>query len=436
MRIHRIHVFLVVLAGMSLLMSACAGTLRPGSQEPQRFTLIVTGGSAGEPTAQGCACRRLGGMERMSGCVSQTRTAAPGPLVLNCGNLLFPHSSEPSQQDLQTAELLLHSIRHMQAAAMNVSERDCAAGAGFLKEHAGQTALLSANLSDSATGELMFSPYLITTINRVRIGMFGLSGASGSTPAHGIRVDDPLLSAAPVVSALQRKGCDVIVLLSQLSEEQNLRLLTGVPGIHFVLGSSDTPARAEPLRSGDGYSIAPGQGTHVAVLECLLEGRGPAFTHIKAKQTETTPAQAQSQQTPAEPGRGRFSYQLTALDSTVAPDPAVELMLETLREDRLRQAMQAQQLPFRPTVPAVDIEGLTEAGRKRAIRLMNEISCADRRIADCAADTELCRETGRMVAEGVRAGQTDGAIQFTVQREIQSRTQDQDIPLDKPAVLH
>lgn len=436
MRIYRIHVLLVVLAGMSLLMNACAGTLRLGSQGPQRFTLIVTGGAAGEPTAQGCACRRLGGMERMSGCVGQARAAAPGPLVLNCGNLLFAHNSKPSQQDLQNATFLLHSIRHMQAAAMNVSERDCAAGASFLKEHAGQTALLSSNLRDSATGELLFSPYLITTLNRVRIGIFGLSGASGSAPAHGIRVDDPLLSAAPVVNELKRKGCDVIVLLSQLSEEQNLRLLTGVPGIHFVLGSADAPARAEPLRSGDGYSIAPGQGTHVAVLECLLEGRGPAFTHIGAKETEKPSAQAQSQQTPAEAARGRFSYQLTALDSTVPSDPAVELLIETLREERLRQAMQEQRLQFRDSVPAVDMGTMTEAGRKRAIRLMNEISCADRRIADCAADTELCRETGRMVTEGVRAGQTDGAIQFTVLRAMQAHTADQDIPLDKPAVLH
>ena len=435
MRIHRIHVLLVVLAGMSLLMSACASLLRPGSQEPRRFTLIATSGIAGALTAQGCGCRRLGGMERTSGCVEKTRTTAPGALVLDCGNLLFAHTGTPAQQDLQTAELLLRNINHMQTAAMNVSERDCAAGASFLKENAGQAALLSSNVRDSATGELLFSPYLITTLNRVRIGIFGLSGTPGAKPAPGIRVDDPLLCAAPVVRALQRKGCDVIVLLSQLSEEQNLHLLTAVPGIHFVLGSPDAPARAEPLRSGNGYSIAPGQGTHVAVLECLLEGRGPAFTHIEAQEPEEPAAQAQPQQSPAEAARGRFSYQLTALDSTVPSDPAVELMIETLRVDRLRQAMQTQQLHFSNTVPAVDIEGLTDAGRKRAIRLMNEISCEGRRIADCAAGTELCRETGRMVVEGVRAGQTDGAIQFTIQRAMQTRTAD-DIPLDKPAVLH
>jgi len=41
-----------------------------------------------------------------------------------------------------------------------------------------------------------------------------------------------------------------------------------------------------------------------------------------------------------------------------------------------------------------------------------------------------------MVAEGVRAGQTGGAIEFTIPRAMQTRTLDQYIPLDKPAVLH
>jgi 2',3'-cyclic-nucleotide 2'-phosphodiesterase (5'-nucleotidase family) len=371
-------------------------------------------------------------MERRAGCIARMRAAVPGPLVLDSGNLLFARDIKPAQQELQNAEFLLSSIRHMQTMAVNVSANDCTAGVAFLKKSAGQVTLLSSNVRSSETDELLFKPYLITTLNRVRIGIFGLSEMPGLTGTHGIHVDDPLSSAAPVVAALQRADCDVIVLLSQLTEARNLRLLTEVPGIHFVLGSSDAPARAEPLRSGDGYSIAPGQGTHVAVLECLLEGRGAAFAYAGTKTAEETTTHAQTQQ----PARGRFTYQLSALDSAVPADPTVELLLETLQENRVRRALQKQQLQFRETVPAVDVKGLPEAGRRRAVRLMNEISCGDRRIADCAADTKLCREMGRLIAEGVRTGQTDGAVQFTVLRDMQARKPDRDIPLDKPALLH
>lgn len=429
MRTMRLFFLCLSLAGLSLLTGACAGFMKPVSREPKRFTLIVTGGTAGALEPQGCACRRLGGIERLAGFIAQTRAPGSPLLVLDTGNLLFAPDTGHSQKDLRNAGFLLRSIRHMQTSALNVSASDCAAGAEFLKKSAGQVPLLSANLRDSATHELLFSPYLITTVNRSRIGIFGLTGAAASSGTTGTYADDPIASAAPVVKALQRARCDAIVLLSQLSDEQNQRLLAAVSGIHFVFGSSDGPARAAPLRSGDSYALAPGQSTHAAVVECLREGRGPAFNYagdtISDRQTGMQP----------QPTRGSFTFRLAPLDSSVPNDPAVEMLLETFREEGARRQLSSRGLHYRDAVPAVDMSGLTETGRRRALRLMNAIACKNGPIAACAADSQQCRDMGRMIVEGVRSGLSDGAVQFTVLREIQARAHSRDVPLDKSGTV-
>jgi 2',3'-cyclic-nucleotide 2'-phosphodiesterase (5'-nucleotidase family) len=417
----RIFASVILLAAVSLLAGACAGIMTPAGREPRRFTLVVTNGTAGALEAQGCGCRRLGGLERRAGFISGIRAVEPATLILDSGNLLAGNAAD--QAERQDTGFLLTALRHIRTTAVNMSANDCAADADFIKKTAGQTSLLSANLRDSVTGELLFAPQLIHTVNRVRIGIFGLSAPPVSPTPVPVRVDEPTESARTTVSTLQRAGCDVIVLLSQLSETQNLGLLREVPGIHFVFGSTDAPARAEALRSGNGYAVAPGpNGTHAVVLEGLIEGRAGAFIPADQNTTHDTIS-------PDTPVLGRFTLRLQALDSSVGTDPDIELLLEACREDRLRRELQERGLHYRDAVGAVDFSGMTETERRRAVRLMNEITYNNRRLAECSTDIQLCRDMARMITEGVRSSRSDGSIQFAVQRELQARSRA--VQLDK-----
>jgi len=430
--ISRIAPLFMMLAAVALLAGSCAGFPKTTGRGPKRFTLIVTGGTAGALEPQGCACRRLGGMARRAGLIARERSPGAPVLVLDSGNLLFRPGTPAGREDLDNAQCLLNCAGRMHTAALNVSARDCAAGADFLKKNAAATALISSNLQDGTTGEPLFAPFLTTALSGVRIGIFGLTGRDGSSAAHGIRVEDPAASARRAVSALQRADCDVIVLLSQLTGEQNRQLLAEVSGIHFVLGSCDEPPDDSPARAGDGYTIAPGQhGTHAAVLDCMLEGRGPAFEY--AGGTRSGGPDARQVQPGKPPSRGRFTVRLAALDGSVPADPDMEPLLETCREEHVRRDLQARHLRYNDSVPAVDMSGLDESGKKRAVRLMNELSCPDRSIAQCAADTQLCRDMGLLVVKSVRAGLSDGTVRFKVLRAMQARERPGDIPLDKPA---
>jgi len=431
--INRIASLFILLAAVSLMAAACAGIPKPAARGPKRFVLLATNGTAGALEAQGCACRRLGGMARRAGCIARARVAGPPVLVLDSGNLLFAHGGDPGPQERQAARVLLDCISRMQTTAVNVSARDCAAGADFLQKSSAGPALVSANLRDSTTGELLFAPFLTRSVNRARIGIFGLTGPDTMPEGPGIRVDDPLSSARKAVGALQRAGCDVVVLLSQLTDEQNRQLLAQVPGIHFVLGSSEAQPGGEPIRCADAHIISPGQhGTHAALVDCTLEGSGPVFVHAG----ETPFEKPGAAPTPSGPqtARGRFTLVIRALGSDVPADPDIELLVENFRAERAGRRLQADGVRYLEAVPGIDMRGLDETDRKRAVRLMNELSCTNSTIALRAADTQLCRDMGRVVVEGVRAGLSDGAVQFRVVRETQARLRARDIPLDKPSV--
>jgi hypothetical protein len=136
-------------------------------------------------------------------------------------------------------------------------------------------------------------------------------------------------------------------------------------------------------------------------------------------------------QSDAQPASGRFTVRLAALDNSVPNDPGAALLLETFRQERARRQLNSRALHYHDSVPSVDMSGLTEAGRKRAVRLMNEIACTNRPIAACTTESQQCRDMARMIAEGVRSGLGDGAVQFSVLREMQSRARSLDVQLDK-----
>lgn len=429
----RSSTLLIMLSAACLMMNACALFPCPATRARGRFTLIAANGTAGALEPQGCACRRLGGMARRAGLIAAERAVGLPVLVLDSGNLLFEADTRPNPKDLHSAQCLLDTSMRMHAAAINVAARDCAAGSKFLKNNFDERILVSSNLCDAITGQPLFNPFLVTTLSSLRIGILGLTGPEGTPGDHGILVADPLPSGRRAAEALQRKGCDIVILLSQLTGEQNRLLTSEVPGIHFVIGSSDGTPEDRPLPCGNAHIISPGQhGTHAAVIVCTVEDPSAALTFAEETLSEGTDTARPMDKT--QHSGNSFTYRLAALDDTVPADPGIEVLLESFRQERLRRELRTDGLRYLDAVPAVDMDGLDQAGRSRAIRLMNTISCADNSIAQCASDAGLCRDMAVQVVTGVREGLSDGAVQFKVMREIQARRSKPDIPLDKPAL--
>jgi 2',3'-cyclic-nucleotide 2'-phosphodiesterase (5'-nucleotidase family) len=168
--------------------------------------------------------------------------------VVDSGNLLFRNPKVMDHLEAAAtlgADLIVKAFNKIGCNAVNIGHYDLAMGKGFLldKQKTVGFPLISANLMDRSTGKLVFPPYVIKEVEKIRIGIFGLMSdkVKLDRSAPDLQVDNPIETAKKMVAELECK-CDVIILLSQLGHQYNMRLAEQVPNIDFILGGSP-PAR-------------------------------------------------------------------------------------------------------------------------------------------------------------------------------------------------
>ncbi len=105
--------------------------------------------------------------------------------------------------------------------------------------------LLVSNMLDCKQALFPEKPrFFVYEINGVKIGLFSLLSPGNSTKIQGLQTAyrdpllvEPILAAKMVVEKMQKKGCSYIVLVSDLSIEQDLALVQSVADIDLIIGS-------------------------------------------------------------------------------------------------------------------------------------------------------------------------------------------------------
>ncbi|MDF1553749.1 MAG: multiheme c-type cytochrome [Deferrisomatales bacterium] len=197
--------------------------------------------------------------------------------------------------------------------ALNVGAYDLSLGIDYLLtlRKTAHFPLLSANLTDR-NGTLLFDPYLIRTIDGVRVGIFGLLDTQlklDKIPGgDALRVSEPEAVAAEITARLKQEGAEFIVLLTNM-EGRPLRGLTQshLP-IDLIVGSDKRNQISLPMVTQDTFV------TH-------LDRGGRSVGHLEVeplpKATGTTGR--------GESIRGRlFRHQFVQLRLDIPDDPRVE----------------------------------------------------------------------------------------------------------------
>jgi 2',3'-cyclic-nucleotide 2'-phosphodiesterase (5'-nucleotidase family) len=226
----------------------------------------------------------LGGLARRAALVKNARAQGHAVLVVDSGDLFFgpPATATDHKKALAKAQLISRAYAHMGVVAVTVGGGDLVHGLAFLQQEGGRgLPLLSANLVDPLQKKPIFPPYIIQEVSGLRIAFFGLTNPNLPPPPQGKRLEmatqDLVESAQKVVGEL--KGwVDLIILLSDLGWDQDVRIAKACPGIHFILGGHDGGATRWPQQEGETFIVQSYQkGMYVGRLDLTFEKPSSPF---------------------------------------------------------------------------------------------------------------------------------------------------------------
>ena len=247
-------------------------------------------------------------MARRATTIKAAKASAQYFLLLDAGNSL-------SNEFTTTAEVPVANGGKTAVEILNRLGYDAVA-LGDLDLHMGRTALqerlaelkgvemVSANVTDKATGKLLVKPYVVKELGGHRIALIGITA-----PVK----DDPDFAVAPPLDAAReyvgKAKADIIILLSNAGAEANKTIAAQVPDIDLIISGGpdqlDQPAQPTP---------------NSLVVQADLSSSGHAGRYIAKLQATFDPSGKLIGQ----------DWQKVELGPSVADDPSIKLWVDSL----------------------------------------------------------------------------------------------------------
>lgn len=128
--------------------------------------------------------------------------------------------------------------------AVAVGPYDLPAGIDFLQEtEAKGFPWLSSNIV-SADGKPVFKPFLKIRKNGLTIGVIGLTGTVSTLPGQ-MQISDWRLAIRPLLQSLS-PSCDLVVVLSSLSDEDNKQVMEIHPEVNILISADRRLGNVHP----------------------------------------------------------------------------------------------------------------------------------------------------------------------------------------------
>lgn len=196
-------------------------------------------------------------------------------LSLDGGSLLFEKdilAAGLQAQAKTTAGGIVSAYNQMTIDAVGVARQDLAAGLAFLENIAKRSrfAWLSANLVRKSSGKAIFQPFTIEQRGKIKIGIIGITDSSlpqTFTPADDAKII-PWQDILPALAANLNKECDLLILLSNHTLEENRTIAEKVSGIHLIIQAGTSTANLTPQVFNNTLICQTGkQGKYMGVME-------------------------------------------------------------------------------------------------------------------------------------------------------------------------
>lgn len=218
----------------------------------------------------------MGGVARRATQIKAARTDADGVvLTLDAGNSLFGQMVARDSEGV----VIVDAMNAMGYDAMGVGGVDLAQGVETLLARAEDAdfAIVSCNLADPATGELLLPPYTVIERDGLRVGIIGVSDirAFGAPDASAlVTVLEPVGSVRRHVPEVQAQS-DLVVVLSTLGLEGDEALAAAVPEVDVIVGGRTRKILQPPGIVGGTVIVQMGyDGERLGRLDAVLDAKG------------------------------------------------------------------------------------------------------------------------------------------------------------------
>ena len=222
--------FIAVLAATLVLMTALA------TAEPTRLTFLHT-----NDMDQISGVKGNGGFAELSALLMAERKRSPNSITTFGGDLISPSILSGLTKGKQMIELM--NAVDTDVAVLGNHEFDFGPEVTAARVAESNFPWLGTNVFDTS-GKIAVSAegYLIMEIAGFKVGFFGITTPETkflASPGDTIKFGDIFETAKRSVTSLKELGAEIIVAMTHMDFEEDMRLARSVKGIHLILAGHD-----------------------------------------------------------------------------------------------------------------------------------------------------------------------------------------------------
>ncbi|OGX16425.1 MAG: hypothetical protein A2166_00860 [Omnitrophica WOR_2 bacterium RBG_13_41_10] len=202
----------------------------------EEITILYTGETHAMIYHCNCPYEPDGGIARRVTLIKKLKTENPNTLLLDSGGFFaggqMDEYSQNTQLDTQRTLVQLKAMELMKYDALAIGDDEFNFGEDFLSQDISKSTLsfVSANIKLDKV-----RPYLIKEFNGIKVGIIGLTNMAAKDKSAAVIVTEPKVALENALKELQKAKADIVILLSHLGENNDLKLIEEVPGIDVLI---------------------------------------------------------------------------------------------------------------------------------------------------------------------------------------------------------
>lgn len=243
----------------------------------KEVTVLYTGETHAMLYPCNCPIEPDGGVARRATLIKELRSSNPDMLLLDSGSFfaggLMDQYTQNTQLDIQRTNVNVKAMELMQYDAVAIGDAEFNFSREFLEENINRTNLtyLSSNIKFNP-GKVKALPYIIKVVSGIKVGITSVTTLSAVPKAGGLEFIEPKLALKQAIDDLKRQGANLIILLSGLSEGEDLELIREIPAIDILINGRSHNKEETSNKIGATLILRPSwQGRRLGKLSLTLK---------------------------------------------------------------------------------------------------------------------------------------------------------------------